>query len=185
MKPLRVLLYAVPVLTAVGLAGLFAGRLATIDNGTNVPPSARLDQPMPDLVLESLFPEGDDLRTADLKGEPYVLNVWAEWCGPCKIEHPQLQAMAGRGIAVYGIDYKDRPERARAFLAERGNPFTAVGFDNDGRTGIELGIFGVPETFVVDGEGFIRYRHAGPLSVAHLEQALLPLLANLAAAQSP
>ncbi len=181
----RFLLYALPVLAAVSLAGLFAGRLATIDNGTDVPPSARLDQPMPDLVLEPLFPDGEGLRTADLKGEPYVLNVWAEWCGPCKIEHPQLLAMAKQGIAVYGIDYKDRPERARAFLTERGNPFTAVGFDNDGRAGIELGIFGVPETFVVDGEGLIRYRHAGPLSAAHLDKALLPLLANLAASESP
>ena len=87
--------------------------------------------------------------------------------------------MSRQGIAVYGINYKDREERARSFLAERGDPFRAVGTDQDGKAGIELGIFGVPETFVVDRDGIIRHRHAGPLSEGDLERVFLPMLAHL------
>ena len=179
MTPRRLLLYALPALAVAALATLFAGRLATLDEGTDVPPSARLDQAMPVIQLESLSPGEPGLDTEALRGAPYVLNVWAEWCGPCKIEHPQLIAMSRQGIAVYGINYKDREERARSFLAERGDPFRAVGTDQDGKAGIELGIFGVPETFVVDRDGIIRHRHAGPLSEGDLERVFLPMLAHL------
>ena len=175
----RIYLYALPTVAVIALAAVFAGRLATLDDGTDVPPSARLDQPMPAIQLDSLYPDGPALDTEKLRGAPYVLNVWAEWCGPCKIEHPQLLAMSQQGIPVYGVNYKDRPELARAFLAERGDPFRAIGADQDGRTGIELGIFGVPETFLVDREGFIRHRHAGPLSEDDLERVFFPFLAHL------
>ncbi len=179
MNPRRLLLYAVPALAVLVLAALFAGRLATLDQGTDVPPSARIDQPMPPIVLDPLVPGEPPLDTTALQGAPYVLNIWAEWCGPCKIEHPHLVTMAEHGIPVYGINYKDRLERAQAFLDEYGNPFRVVGIDADGRAGIELGIFGVPETFVVDAEGAIRHRHAGPLDSDDLEQVFLPLLANM------
>ncbi len=175
----RVLLYALPIAAAAALTAVFVRRLATLDGSTDVPPSARIDQPMPTIALDSLYPGGPGLDTDGLQGAPYVLNVWAEWCGPCKIEHPQLLALSRRGVRVYGVNYKDRLDRARAFLAERGDPFQAVGVDVDGKAGIDLGIFGVPETFVVDREGIIRHRHAGPLSEADLDGALLPLLAHL------
>ena len=108
----RIYLYALPAIAVVALAAVFAGRLATLDDGTDVPPSARLDQPMPAIQLDSLYPDGPALDTEKLRGAPYVLNVWAEWCGPCKIEHPQLLAMSQQGIPVYGVNYKDRPELA-------------------------------------------------------------------------
>ena len=179
MNARRFLLYALPAVAVLALAAMFAGRLATLDGGTDVPPSARLDQAMPPLRLEALHPGKPGLDTEALRGAPYVLNVWAEWCGPCKIEHPQLLALAHEGIAVYGVNFKDRLDRARAFLAERGDPFRAVGTDRDGKAGIELGIFGVPETFVVDRDGIIRHRHAGPLRAEDLERVFLPLLAHL------
>ncbi len=175
----RILVYALPAAAVGVLTAVLVGRLATLDDGTEVPPSARIDKPMPALRLESLHPNGPGLDTEALRGTPYVLNVWAEWCGPCKIEHPRLLTLSRRGIAVYGVNYKDRPERARAFLAARGDPFRAVGLDGDGRAGIDLGIFGVPETFVVDRNGIIRHRHAGPLSESDLAGTLLPLLSHL------
>ncbi len=98
----RIYLYALPAIAVIALAAVFAGRLATLDNGTDVPPSARLDQPMPPIQLDSLYPDGPALDTEKLRGAPYILNVWAEWCGPCKIEHPQLLAMSQQGIPSTG-----------------------------------------------------------------------------------
>lgn len=180
MNARRALLFALPALAAVALAVVFANRLLTDRGGPSVPPSARIGEPLPEFVLPPLIAGEPELRSADLRGEPFLVNVWAEWCGPCKIEHPRLMELAADGVAVYGIDYKDRDERALAFLEETGNPFRLVGADRDGRAGFELGIYGVPETFVVDGEGRIRHRHAGPLSPDDLERTIRPLLAALA-----
>lgn len=111
---------------------------------------------------------------------PALVNVWASWCAPCIIEHPLLMGLAQDGVTIYGVDWQERAEGAGAqFLAQRGNPFAAVGHD-DGLAGVELGITGVPETFVIDAEGRIVARHAGPLDVTSIERTIRPALEGAA-----
>ena len=108
-----------------------------------------------------------------------LVNVFASWCVPCRIEHPLVARLAEQGVVVHGINYKDRPEAARAWLGELGDPFRHVGVDADGRTAIEWGVYGVPETFVIDRDGRIAYRHVGPLQPHDVEEKILPLLESL------
>lgn len=178
---LRRLLFILPVaiFLAAGIAFAF-GLLG--DRRPNEIPSALLDEPAPAFDLPPLEGAGvPGLATADLKGQGVTLvNVWASWCLPCKAEHPLLVQLAEReGVRLVGIDYKDKPADALAFLTQLGNPFAAIGADADGRAGIEWGISGVPETFVVDGEGVVRYRHVGALDPVTLEETLLPLIESL------
>ncbi len=180
MRIRTLLLCAVPMFATVVLVAVFASRLVTPEVGSAVPPSARIGEPLPSLDLPSLQTGGPGLRTDTLQGEPFLINIWAEWCGPCKIEHPRLMKLANDGIAVYGINYKDKDDRALEFLAKEGNPFRIIGADREGHAGLELGIYGVPETFVVDARGKIRHRIAGPISEHGLEKVLLPLLERLA-----
>lgn len=106
---------------------------------------------------------------------PYLLNFWASWCAPCRIEHPLLAELASSGIPVHGITYADRPENARAFLAELGNPFTSLAADHERRAALELGITGAPETFIIDGEGVIRARWRGAITPEIWERRLEPV----------
>ena len=103
------------------------------------------------------------IRLADFRGQWVIVNFWASWCAPCRVEHPHLMALAAEGVPVYGVNYKDEPAKALAFLAEMGNPYRAVGADLSGRMGIDWGLYGVPETFVIDGKGVIRYQHIGDI----------------------
>ena len=172
------LLFVLPVLIFVGVGiGLAVG--LTRDPG--VLPSALIDKDVPSFVLPPL--EDHDkpgLQTADLAtGEVALVNVFASWCVPCRVEHPLLMRLAEDGVPIYGINYKDRPADARAWLAELGDPFERIGMDRDGRVGIEWGVYGVPETFVVDAEGRIRHKHVGPLQAKDLETTILPMLAEL------
>jgi cytochrome c biogenesis protein CcmG, thiol:disulfide interchange protein DsbE len=171
----RRVLYLIPVIvfTAVGI-GLAVG--LTRDPGTL--PSALLDRPVPAFELPALE-GGDGLSSADLKGRVSLVNVFASWCVPCRIEHPVLMRLAQEGVPIFGINYKDPPDQAQAWLAELGNPFEKIGADRNGRVGIEWGVYGVPETFVVDAEGRIRHRHVGPIQARDLERTLLPILAEL------
>ena len=172
---MRRLLYLIPVLVfgAVGI-GLAVG--LTRDPGTL--PSALLDRPVPEFQLPGL--EGDDgLSSDDLKGRVSLVNVFASWCVPCRVEHPVLMRLAEKGVPIFGINYKDPPDQAKAWLAELGDPFEKIGADRNGRVGIEWGVYGVPETFVVDAEGRIRHRHVGPIQARDLERTLLPILAEL------
>ena len=105
-----------------------------------------------------------------------LVNFWASWCAPCRAEHPLLSELAAEGVPVLGINYKDEPDKALAFLGELGDPFARVGADASGRTGLDWGLYGVPETFVVDEAGTILLRHAGPLTPDVLEDRLRPLL---------
>lgn len=153
-------------------------------------PSALIDRPAPDFALPPLAGrtgQGADrgLATADLRsGEPVLLNVFASWCLPCRVEHPVLTELAeGAGVPIYGINYKDEPAAAIRWLDELGDPFAAVGMDRDGRAAIDLGVYGVPETFVVDGRGKIRFRYAGPLTPVVVEQELMPALRAAAEAK--
>jgi cytochrome c biogenesis protein CcmG/thiol:disulfide interchange protein DsbE len=124
------------------------------------------------------------LALADLKGRGVtVVNVFASWCVPCRDEHPQLLALSRSGVRLVGINYKDDPENARRFLGSLGNPYSAVGSDASGRTAVEWGVYGVPESFVVDSEGIIRFKQIGPISPEQLASVVLPQIE--AAARQP
>jgi cytochrome c biogenesis protein CcmG, thiol:disulfide interchange protein DsbE len=172
---MRRLLYLIPVIVfgAVGI-GLAVG--LTRDPGTL--PSALLDQPAPPFELPGLDGR-EGFSSEDLKGRVSLVNVFASWCVPCRVEHPVLMRLAQEGVPVFGINYKDPADQAQAWLADLGNPFAKIGADRDGRVGIEWGVYGVPETFVVDAEGRIRHRHVGPIQARDLEGTLLPILAEL------
>lgn len=143
-------------------------------------PSAMIDKPAPDFVLPGLFDDGQGLATADLLGQVTLVNFFASWCVPCRAEHPILLRLAREeGIPLYGIAYKDKPDASRAWLADLGDPFQRIGVDLSGRTAIDFGVYGVPETYVIDGEGRIRHRHVGPLTPAMLDEVILPLIAEL------
>ena len=133
---------------------------------------------MPEFTLpavEGLEVPGFD--TNALIGEVTVVNVFASWCIPCRDEHPLLETLkAQTGVRLFGINHSDAPENARAFLAELGNPYDAVGADRDRRVSIDWGVYGVPETFLVDAKGVITYKHVGPLTPEAIETELLPAL---------
>ena len=141
-------------------------------------PSALLNKPVPRLVLPPLDGRGPAFTPADLaSGHVSVVNVFASWCAPCRVEAPQLVTLSKvPGIALYGLVQKDKPEAARAFLDEVGDPFDKIVQDIDGRASIEWGVYGAPETFVVDGKGVIRYKYTGALTPAVVEKELLPAI---------
>jgi cytochrome c biogenesis protein CcmG, thiol:disulfide interchange protein DsbE len=172
------LLYVIPVAVVGGLMWAFAVFLQQGPPGFL--PSQLVGKPAPEFILPPLDADAQSFTRAELaQGRPTVINFFASWCTPCRVEHPTLQAMAARGdITLYGIDYKDTPEKARAFLNELGNPFGRINEDRDGRAAIDFGVTGVPETFVVDGDGVIKAHYAGPISDAVVEGLILPALSN-------
>jgi cytochrome c biogenesis protein CcmG/thiol:disulfide interchange protein DsbE len=175
---MRRALYLLPLLAFFVLAGWFA--LALRPNyEPQILPSALIDQPAPAFDLAALG-GGANLSLAGLKGQVVLVNFFASWCAPCRIEHPILMRLAEQEhVALYGIDYKDRPEDARRILAQLGDPYRVIGLDPEGVTGINFGVYGVPETYVIDKTGQIRKRFVGPLSAEALQQELLPLLKQL------
>jgi cytochrome c biogenesis protein CcmG/thiol:disulfide interchange protein DsbE len=179
----RRLLILLPLLVVVALFGLFFVSLQTGD--PQKLPSAMIGRSVPTFDLAAVpqdaatggaaFPTFGSAELA--KGEPSLVNVWASWCAPCIIEHPLLMELAAGGdIAIYGINYKDKPEAARRFISKLGNPYRAIGRDETGRTAIDLGVYGVPETFVIDGKGRIVLRHPGPLTAEVIAKDIRPAL---------
>ena len=129
------------------------------------------------------MPARPELSRKDLEGGVRLVNFFASWCLPCRDEQPQLMLLAHRpGVVIEGIAYKDKPEEARRFLERLGDPFRRIGVDHDGRTAIDFGVYGVPETYLVDAVGHIRYRHVGPLTAADVDREILPRIARLEAA---
>ena len=140
-------------------------------------PSALIGKPVPEFRLAPLREGAPGLSTADLKAPGVKLvNIWASWCAPCRVEHPQLTALAESGVPIHGINYKDEADAATAFLDELGDPYRLIGADDTGRTGIEFGVYGVPETFVIDGEGTIVYRHVGPIMARDVDKYIVPAI---------
>jgi cytochrome c biogenesis protein CcmG/thiol:disulfide interchange protein DsbE len=177
-----VLIAMLPLLAFAALAVLFYVRLGAGDAARI--PSALIGKSAPQRDLPALegLKAGDKaipgIAAADLKqGQVTVVNVFASWCGPCHEEHPVLAAFAESGKArLVGINYKDDPENARRFLGRLGNPYAAVGVDENGRAAIDWGVYGVPETFVVKGDGTIAYKIVGPLTTEIVAQKLLPAI---------
>ena len=174
---MRRLVFLAPLALFLGLAGWFGAALFSGRDPRELP-SALIDKPAPAFDLAGL--SGGRLTSEALRGQVTVVNFFASWCAPCRVEHPVLLRLARQEkVRVIGIAYKDRPEDSRRFLAELGDPFLATGIDRDGRTGIDFGLYGVPETYVVDRQGHIRKRIVGPVSHAMLDRELLPLLRAL------
>jgi cytochrome c biogenesis protein CcmG, thiol:disulfide interchange protein DsbE len=175
----RALLWPLAVFCA--LAALFA--LALRSGDPSRLPSALIGKPAPQMTLAALPDLVNGSRPVpgfasdELKGHASVVNFWASWCEPCEQEHPLLLALQARGVLLYGVNYKDQASVARRFLDRHGNPFAAVGVDGSGRAGIEWGVYGMPETFVVDAKGLIVYKHIGPITAETLESKLMPAIA--------
>jgi cytochrome c biogenesis protein CcmG, thiol:disulfide interchange protein DsbE len=174
----RRLVYLLPLALFAVLAGYL---LVGLSLDPKEIPSALIDRAAPDFALPALPGREAGFATADLKGGGVKLvNVFASWCAPCKIEHPLLLRLAKEeGVAIYGINQKDKPEDVQAWLGRDGDPYRRIGADRDGRASIEWGVYGVPETFVVDGEGRIRYKHVGPIMPRDLEDKILPIIREL------
>src|SRR5215831_13831093 len=174
----RKLAFVLPALLFAVLLVVFAIGLT---HDPHLLPSALIDRPAPDFSLPGLYDTAEGLSREDLAGRVTLVNFFASWCAPCRAEHAQLMALARRpGVTLEGVAYKDKPEDARRFLDGLGNPYRRVGVDRKGSTAIDFGVYGVPETYVVDGSGRIRYRQVGPLTAADVEQKILPLIARIA-----
>jgi cytochrome c biogenesis protein CcmG/thiol:disulfide interchange protein DsbE len=143
-------------------------------------PSPLIGKPAPGFALTRLDDPGQSVRREDLLGQVWMLNVWASWCAPCREEHPLVIDIARRQLVpVYGLNYKDTRPAANSWLANLGNPYQFTLFDGDGRTGIDFGVYGVPETFIIDREGVVRMKHIGPLTPEVVRNRIEPLLKQL------
>jgi cytochrome c biogenesis protein CcmG/thiol:disulfide interchange protein DsbE len=168
-----------PVLLFAGLVAVFFMSLRrSAETPSDMEPSALVDKPAPRLALPALDAKTSAFAPADLaSGHVTILNVWASWCVPCRAEAPALMELSTlKGVTLYGLVYKDTPARARAFLDETGDPYRRIDLDGDGRAGIEWGVYGVPETFVIDGKGIVRLRYAGPLVGNALDDIVMPAI---------
>jgi cytochrome c biogenesis protein CcmG, thiol:disulfide interchange protein DsbE len=169
-------LLLVPLALFVGLAVLLASGLRRDPSEI---PSPLIAKPAPAFQLATLSDgtQAGQFAPSDLRGQVWLLNVWASWCAGCREEHPALLAFARENsVPIVGLDYKDAPADARKWLARLGNPYRVVPTDRDGRVGIDYGVYGVPETFVVDQRGVIIHKHVGPLTPEVLAQEIAPLL---------
>ena len=181
-RPRRLGWALAPLIIFAAVAALFAFALTAGDPSKL--PSALIGKPVPEMdfpPLEELVDGGQPVPgfgAADLSGgKVSVVNFWASWCVPCVEEHPLLIELKKRtNVPLYGVNHRDQPASGRRFLGRYGNPFTAVGTDQNGRGAIEWGVYGMPETFVVNGRGEIAYKHVGPISKESLEQQLLPAI---------
>ena len=164
--------------------GLFVVLVAFLAVGLKLDPrevpSPLIGKPAPKFALPLLANASQTIRREDLLGKVWILNVWASWCAACRDEHPLLvEYSRAKRVPIYGLNYKDTRDAGQQWLARFGNPYDASLFDQDGRVGIDWGVYGVPETFVVDREGTIRFKHIGALTPAILRERIEPLLRQL------
>jgi cytochrome c biogenesis protein CcmG/thiol:disulfide interchange protein DsbE len=146
-------------------------------------PSPLIDKPAPAFTLTQLHDQSKQFSVQDMKGQVWLLNFWASWCAACREEHPVLLALASKNIVpIYGVDYKDNPTDGQLWLRNHGgNPYVISVSDSDGRVGIDYGVYVVPETYVIDKQGVIRYKQIGPVDPQNLREKILPLVAELQA----
>lgn len=175
---MRRLVYLLPILIVALLVAAFWISLDPKRDKSALP-SALVGKAAPAVDLPSLAVGAPRLDLASFKGKLVAVNFFASWCLPCRAEHPLLEQLSAEfGVPVIGIAWKDKPEASRAFLAELGDPYVATGADENGRTGIDFGLTGVPETFLVDQDGIVRYRIAAPLTPDDVKDALAPAIAE-------
>jgi cytochrome c biogenesis protein CcmG, thiol:disulfide interchange protein DsbE len=173
---MRRLIYILPIAAFAALAAYF---FVALSQDPSVLPSAMINQPVPSFTLTGLRDQ-PGLAKDEFAGQVVLINFFASWCVPCRVEHPLLMSIPRElGVPLYGIDYKDKPEDAARFLSELGDPYGRIGADRDGRVGIDFGVYGVPETYVIDKTGRIRLRHVGPLTPADVAKEIAPLVAAL------
>lgn len=173
---------AVPAIVFAAMAALFA--FALTEGDPSKLPSALIGKPVPATdfpPVAGLVEQGvpvPGFKSSDLaQGKVSVVNFWASWCTECVTEHPLLAALkSDTGVDIYGVNYKDQPDAARRYLGRYGNPYAAVGTDSNGRNGIEWGVYGMPETFVINGRGEIAFKHVGPISEESLKSKLIPAI---------
>ena len=171
-------IYLLPLVIFMVLVGYFSLSLHPARDVHELP-SAMLEKPAPAFDLAGL---GSDtpFRLAALRGKPFAVNFFASWCVPCRVEHPLLMRLATQNhLPLYGIAYNDKPEDSTKLLATFGDPYRQIGVDRDGRVGLDFGVYGVPDTNVIDGLGIILHRFVGPLTTEAVEKDLLPLLKQL------
>lgn len=164
--------------------GVFLGLLVFLAVGLRLNPreipSPFIGKPAPAFTLSQLHQADSMVTPKDMEGRVWMLNVWASWCASCRVEHPVLMEFArSSAVPVVGLNYKDQREEGRRWLAQHGNPYLVSAFDQDGRVGIDYGVYGVPETFVIDKKGVIRMKFTGPLTREAIGSKLLPLIAEL------
>lgn len=169
--------FLIPLVLFVGLA-VFLGISLTRD--PHELPSPFINKNAPAFEVAQLAEPNKTFSPANMKGQVWILNVWASWCVACREEHPVLVELAKSQVApVIGLDYKDKREDALAMLEKQGNPYLLSAFDGNGRVGIDYGVYGVPETYVIDKAGVIRFKHIGPLTIKLLNQKIFPLVSEL------
>ena len=176
---MRFLRFAIPLAIFVVLLGFFAVGLTRDPREV---PSPFVGKPAPAFKLAQLHDEARTFSPQDMKGKVWLLNVWASWCVSCQYEHPLLVDMARKKLVpIVGLNYKDKRDDGIAWLQKFGNPYALSAYDLEGRVGIDYGVYGVPETFVIDKAGVIRYKQIGPITPESLEKTILPLIRKLSA----
>jgi cytochrome c biogenesis protein CcmG/thiol:disulfide interchange protein DsbE len=175
---MRWVVYLLP-LVLFGL--LMAAFAAGLNRDPSKLPSALIGKPVPAFALPPVRAGDAGMKSSDLRGEPRLLNVFASWCVSCRLEHPLLLALQARGVPIEGLDWKDAAADGAKYLADNGDPYGLVGNDRSGRAGIDLGVAAVPETFVVDGAGVVRYKQVGPMAPGDWERTIKPLMERLRA----
>lgn len=168
--------FLLPLAVFVVIAAFFTAGLRL---DSTLVPSPLIGKSAPSFNLPQLHADGSMFKPADYHGKNWVLNVWASWCAACLDEHKLLMQLAADGVELVGLNYKDQPAAARRWLRDWGNPYTLTAVDDEGRAGIDWGVYGVPETFVIDRSGKIRFKHIGPLTKETIAAELLPLLGAL------
>lgn len=169
--------YLAPLVLFLGVVGFLA---AGLSRDPRLIPSPLVGKPAPGFALQSLKSPEQTLTLADLKGKVLMLNVWATWCAACHAEHPLLMELARvSAIPIYGVNYKDERTKAIDWLARLGDPYVASIYDPNGELALDLGVYGAPETFVLDANGIIAYKHVGPITAEVWQDRLLPLLRSL------
>ncbi len=172
-------LYLLPLSVFLVLAVYFAIGLT---KDPKILPSALINKPVPEFSLPPIEGgPGKGFSSADLKGKGVsVVNVFASWCVPCRAEHPQITRLAKLKVAtVYGLNFKDKPGNALKWLKQLGDPYAAHGADTNGRVAIDWGVYGIPETFIIDNSGTIRYKYVGPIDARRLDEEILPIIKKL------
>jgi cytochrome c biogenesis protein CcmG, thiol:disulfide interchange protein DsbE len=172
--------FILPLIVFLALAAMF---YVGLGKDPRKIPSPLIDKPAPTFKVESVANAANVVQTGDFKGQVWILNIWASWCVSCRVEHPLLNDLAKRKVVkIVGLNYKDQRADAQGWLAKFGDPYAVSAHDLSGRIGIDYGVYGAPETFLIDKAGIVRWKHIGPLTPEVIEKELIPLASKLRAA---